>query len=233
MKKLNSYIIISTIIIISACGQTNTRKVQKDGIIYNEKAVVAPTENMTAMENYNAGYKAFQAENYKKAISFYKQAISLDSKYVDAYDNCGLSYRRLGNLDSAAYFYKKSIEINPSGQIAHGNLAIVYSTKGENENAIKEYKEISKYNPNDPEAPYGIAGIYLDLKQYDKALVFALKAVKLCEKYQPRYIGDAYYYVGLCYLNLNNKDEANEFMQRAILAGTPVPKEIKIKLGLK
>lgn len=231
MKKINYYIIISTII-ISACGQINKRKAPKDGIIYDEKAVVAPTENMTAMDNYNAGYKAFQAEDYKKAISLYKQAISLDSKYVDAYDNCGLSYKRLGNLDSAAYFYKKSIEINPSGQIAHGNLAVVYSEKGQHENAIKEYKEISKYNPNDPEAPYGIAGIYLDLKQYDKALVSALKAVKLFEKYQPQYVGDSYYYVGLCYLNLNDKGRAKEFVEKAAQAGTPIPEEIKITLGL-
>lgn len=231
MKKVNYYIIISSII-ISACGQTNTRKAPQDGIIYDEKAVVAPTENMTAMDNYNAGYKAFQVEDYQKAIKLYRKAILLDPKYVDTYDNCGLSYRRLGNLDSAAYFYKKSIEIKPSGQIAHGNLAIVYSTKGEHENAIKEYKEISKYNPNDPEAPYGIAGIYLDLKQYNKALVSAQKAVELFQKYQPQYVGDAYYYVGLCYLNLNNKSKAKEFMERAAREGTPVPGDIKTNLGL-
>lgn len=211
---------------ITTFGQTISRGETKDGIKYDEKALNSPTDKLTAAENYNNGYLAFQTGNYNKAIRYYRKAIQFDPKYTDAYDNCGLSYRRLNKLDSAAYFYKESIKINPKALIAHANLAIVYSEQGKLEEAIKEYEEISKYNPNDPEAPYGIAGIYLQAKQYDKALTAAKRSAELFEKYQPMYVGDAYYYVGLSYLYLNDKKNAKEYIQKAKQKGTQVPSDI-------
>lgn len=223
--KIKNYISVFTLIVaVSAYGQTNGNT--KDGIKYDEKALTSPTGNMTAAENYNNGYKAFHSGDYHKAISYYRKAIQLDPKYTDAYDNCGIAYRRLGNLDSAAYFYKESIKINPKAMIAHGNLAIVYTEQGKLQEAIKEYEEISKNNPNDPEAPYGIAGVYLQAKQYDKALVSAKRSAELFEKFQPQYVGDAYYYIGLSYLYLNDKQNAKEFFQKAKQKGTQVPAPI-------
>ncbi len=231
--KIINYSFTLLIILIISCGQADRKANTKDEIKYDEKPLTAPTEILTAAENYNNGYMAFQSNNYNKAIEFYRKAILLDPNFIDAYDNCGLSYRRLGNLDSAAYFYKASIKIDPTAVIAHGNLAIVYSEKGDLENAIKEYEEISKYHPNDPEASYGIAGIYLHSKQYDKALISAKKSAELFEKYAPEYVGDAYYYVGLSYFKLNDKKNAIKFMQKAIQKGTQVPKDILSELGLK
>ena len=233
MKTLNYISILLLAVTISACGQTNSKDNTVNGIKYNEKNLTAPTDNSTAGENYNNGYHAFQSGDYRTAIKYYRKAIGLDPKFVDAYDNCGISYRRLGNLDSAAYFYKESIKINPKTSIAHGNLAIVYTEKGDLENAIKEYEEIAKYNPNDPETPYGIAGIYLKAGQNDKALIAAKKAVELFEKYQPQYVGDAYYYVGLSYLRLNDKKNAKEYMQKAIQKGTSIPADIRVQLEAK
>lgn len=221
------YISILTLTVsITACGQTNSNDGTKDGIKYGEKPMTTPTDNMTAAENYNKGYMAFHSEDYRKAISYYRKAIQLDPKHTDAMDNCGIAYRRLGNLDSAAYFYKESIKINPKAMIAHGNLAIVYSDQGKLEDAIKEYEEISKYNPNDPEAPYGIAGIFLQAQQYDKALTAAKKSAELFEKYAPQYVGDAYYYVGLSYMYLNDKKNAKEWIQKAKQKGTSIPADV-------
>ena len=231
---IKNYIsILSLTVSISVCGQTNTNENNKDGIKFNERPPNSSTDNLSAKENYNIGYKAFHSEDYRKAISYYRKAIQLDPKFSDAMDNCGIAYRRLGNLDSAAYFYKESIKINPEGMVAHGNLAIIYSHQGKYEDAIKEYEEISKYNPNDPEAPYGIAGVYLIAKQYDKALISAKKSVELFEKYAPKYVGDAYYYVGLSYLKLNDKSNAKDYFQKAIEKGTSVSADLKAKAGMK
>lgn len=233
MKRKNYISILALTVSITACGQTKPKDNTKDGIKYDEKSLTSPTDNPTAAENYNNGYRAFHSGDYNKAIKFYRKAIQLDPKYTDAYDNCGIAYRRLGNLDSAAFFYKESIKINPKATIAHGNLAIVYSEQGKLQEAIKEYEEISKNNPNDPEAPYGIAGIYLQAKQYDKALVSAKKSSVLFEKYAPQYVGDAYYYVGLSYLKLNDKKNAKEYIQNALQKGAQVPANILTEVGLK
>lgn len=225
--KIQTYIpfLIFSVSLIS-CGQTKSNDNSNDGIKFDEKPLAAPTDNSTAADNYNKGYKAFHSDDYKKAIKYYRKAIELDPKYIDAYDNCGIAYRRIGSLDSAAYFYKKSIEINPKASISHGNLAVVYSEQGKLQEAIKEYEEIAKYNPNDPEAPYGIAGIYIQMEKYDKALPIAKKSAELFEKYQPEYVGDAYYYVGLSYLYLRDKKNAKIYIEKASKKGTQVPLEI-------
>ncbi|MGZ3883631.1 MAG: tetratricopeptide repeat protein [Bacteroidia bacterium] len=203
------------------------------GIKYGEKAVVSKSTNPMAVETYNNGYAAFKARDYKKAVSFYREAIALDPGYVDAYDNCGLAYRRLGNVDSAVYFYKASIKIYPKGSTAHGNLALLYSEKKEHDNALKEFDELAKCNPNDPEAPYGKAGVYLDMGKYDKALAAAKQSAVLFEKYHPQYAGDAYYYMGLSYFQLNDKANAKVYMQKAIDKGTKPPAPILSELGIK
>jgi len=226
MKKPTFISLLILSVSLSGCGQTNSNENSKDDIKFNEQAQTSPTKNLTAAENYSKGYNAFHSDDYIKAIKYYRKAIKQDPNYIDAYDNCGVAYRRMGNLDSAAYYYKKSIQINPKTSIAHGNLAIVYTEQGKLQEAIQEYGEISKYNPNDPEAPYGIAGLYIQMKQYDKALPIAKKSAELFEKYQPQYVGDAYYYVGLSYLYLKENKNAKEYFYKAIQKGTQVPQDI-------
>ncbi|HTA62992.1 MAG TPA: tetratricopeptide repeat protein [Bacteroidia bacterium] len=210
----------------------NNDKVE-NGIKYDESAVVASTKDLSAATSYNIGYAAFHSGNYKQAIKLYRKAIEIDPKYVDAYDNCGLSYRRLGILDSAEYFYKESIKIYPQGTTSHGNLAIVYTERGQNDKAIQEYEVLAKYNPNDPESYYGQAGVYIDMKEYDKAIPLAKKSIDLFEKYKPEYAGDAYYYVGLAYLKLKDKVKAKEYINKAVQKGSTPPPNIMAELESK
>lgn len=233
---MNYYACILLLLTMSSArglSQTSSAvKAPESGIKYGEKGKVARSANPLAVENYNSGYKAFKARDYKTAVAHYRQAIALDADYVDAYDNCGLAYRRLGNIDSAVYFYKASIALYPKGSTAHGNLALLYSEKKEHAKALKEFDELAKCNPNDPEAPYGKAGVYLDMGKYDKALASAKRSVTLFEKYHPQYAGDAYYYVGLAYFQLHDKVNAKLYMQKAIEKGTKPPVPILAELGI-
>ena len=138
---------------ITSCGQDNKNN---GDTRFEKKALSSPTTREDASQFYNDGYKAFHSNDFPKAIDLYKKAIAIDPQFTDAYDNCGLSYRRLGNLDSAEIYYKKSTALNPKAMIAHANLAIVYIDKGNLDAAMNEYNEIKKYNPNIYEFPMTI-----------------------------------------------------------------------------
>ena len=50
---------------------------------------------------------------YDSAIRDYTKAIELDPKFVDAYNNRGLSYDNKKEYDSAIRDYTKAIELDP------------------------------------------------------------------------------------------------------------------------
>lgn len=67
---------------------------------------------------YNAGYTAFQAQNYEEAIVAFKRAIEYDSTHGDAWYNLGNAYRLNGNNEEAIAAYEKFIELLPETERA-------------------------------------------------------------------------------------------------------------------
>ena len=69
----------------------------------NEKSL---SNNPLASEYYNKGLDAFDAEDYNKAITFYKKAVTVDPDFAFAYDNMGVCYRKLNQFDDAIKLMK-------------------------------------------------------------------------------------------------------------------------------
>jgi superkiller protein 3 len=222
-------VIIIALTIGSSQAQTGTRQVDTR---YAETELSSPTSNEEARKLYNSGYRYFHSGNFNTAILNYKAAIALDSNYSDAYDNCGLSFRRLRQLDSAKYYYKKSIEINTKGTIARGNLALIYVEENKLDSALSQSEQIKKINPEDPEGFYCAADVYIRMKKYEQALENALEAMRLFEIHNPAYLSDAEYYVGLAYYHTGNLDNAKLYMKKAYLNGGRIPEEYLTKLGI-
>lgn len=79
-------------------------------------------------------------------------------------------------------------------------------------NAAKEYEEALKVDPENAYATLLLGMTYANLKDYDKALQYAEKAVQL----QPGFT--AYYNLGLIYANKNEAKKALEALDKALLA---------------
>lgn len=168
--------------------------------------------------------------DFDNAKKFYLKAIKSDDKYVEAYDNIGLVYRRLGDLDKAIEYYKKSIQLYPNGIMAHQNLAAVYGMKKDYSSAIDEYHNILKISPNDPEGYFGIANSYMMLTQYDDALINAKKALELYEQTKSPHLGDGYYLIGMIYYYKGDKVNAKEHIQLAKNKGAKIHPKLEEEL---
>ena len=79
-------------------------------------------------------------------------------------------------------------------------------------NAAKEYEEALKVDPENAYATLLLGMTYANLKDYDKALQYAEKAVKL----QPGFT--AYYNLGLIYANKNETKKALQALDQALAA---------------
>ena len=185
-----------------------------------------------ARDSYNLGSRADDKKDYKQAVIHYKEAIRLDPKYVQALDNCGLSYRKMGDLKSAEYYYQESIKVNPHSIAPHMNMAFIHSLRGEHEKALNDYQAVININPNDPEGFYGIAHISLLQKKYQKALEASQKATSLYALHNPELLNEGYLSIGLSYLGLKDKKNAKKWIKASIKKGQVVDPQTLEKAGL-
>ena len=72
-----------------------------------------------AVKYYNEGMKAYQNNDFEKAVMNLTKAIAFDAKNRDAYYNLGNAYRQLEKTEEAIEVYQKIIELFPSTSVAN------------------------------------------------------------------------------------------------------------------
>ena len=87
-----------------------------------------------------------------KAIADYSEAIRLSPKYIQAYYNRGISYRKKGEFDKAIADYTEAIRLDPKEPDAYFNRGGAYEKKGDMEKAIADFDESCRLNPSRPGA---------------------------------------------------------------------------------
>jgi tetratricopeptide (TPR) repeat protein len=175
----------------------------------NDKSV---SSNPKAMELYTKGIKEAEKENHKKAIDYFESALKIDDQFAFAWDNLGLSYRKLGNYEKALEAYKKSIEIDPKGAMPLQNIAIVYQYQKEYQKAIESYQKLIDLDKNNPEIYYGIGQVYaFYLKDYEKALDNMCKAYNLYIEQKSPYRTDAESIINTIYSEMKKIGKEAQF----------------------
>lgn len=160
------------------------------------------SDNEDAVEYYTKAVNSSKKEDWNGAIKNYKLALEKDPKFVYAWDNLGICYRRIGDYDKAIDAYKKSVAIDPTGKMPLQNIAIAYIYKKEYQKAIDAYLDLDKIHPNDAEVYYGIGQIYaLHLENNEKGLDYISKAYKIYTQQKSPYRTDAEKILGIIYNN--------------------------------
>ncbi|WP_299179387.1 tetratricopeptide repeat protein [uncultured Chryseobacterium sp.] len=167
-----------------------------------------------ALEFYNKAIDASSKEDWKEAIKNYKLALEKDPKFVYAWDNIGVCYRRIGEYDNALNAYKKSLEIDPKGKVPLQNIAMTYIYKKEYQKAIDSYMALDKVYPGDAEVYYGIGQIYYEyLKENEKALDYMAKAYNVYTKQKSPYRSDAETIIGYIYKKMKDGGKTEKFKE--------------------
>ena len=126
------------------------------------KLVKRPTENLEAYNLYLQGryfWNKRTAEEIRKAIDFFNQAIERDSHYALAYvglADCYLLLPSYGRfpirevLPKAKEAVSRALEVDDTLAEAHTSLAAVIESEGAAADAEREYKRAIELNPNYP-----------------------------------------------------------------------------------
>jgi len=111
---------------------------------------------LRARDQLNKGVNAYKNAKYEEAINHFQQAVSLDPTLLNA---------RLYLATAFAQQYIPGADAPDNNKMA--------------EQAIDQYKEVLQRDPKNVNSVKGIAYLYLQMKQFDKAKEFYRKATEL------------------------------------------------------
>lgn len=172
------------------------------------------SKNNTALDLYQKAIDASKQENWKEAIQNYEQAVKIDPKFIYAWDNLGICYRRVEEYDKALNAYKQSLAIDPKGKMPLQNIAITYVYKKEYQKAIDAYGDFDKMYPGDPEVYYGMGQVYFThLKNNEKGLDNICKAYRIYSEQKSPYRSDAEKMIGYIYKSMKEEGKTDKFKE--------------------
>lgn len=84
---------------------------------------------------------------FNHALVQYKLAIESNPNFIEAYNDLGCLYLKLGRLDEAIVALDQALRINPSFAKAYYNLGVVYAEKRKDDKAIFFWKKALDIDP--------------------------------------------------------------------------------------
>lgn len=144
-------------------------------------------------------YKAYNSQNYKKAIELYSSL----PETTDTLLGMAGAYQGLKDENSALKCYQKALYLNPNNSDIAYSMGAIYANAQDYEEAKKFFEKALSINPQNTMAKEGVADMnevlsqnnvveavkLLDNKEYDKSLELLNKAIS-----QNPNNPDAYYY---------------------------------------
>lgn len=182
---------------------------------------------------------------FLEAVASYKKAIAADKKFDSAHIALAELYLRISQNDSAVKVLNAAIKNKPAFVKAHELTGKIYRDYIKNSTiALLHYSNAVKYDSTNKETWYSLAWCSNDLKKYEDAVNYAIKALNIDNSYKPAYNEMAHafrklgnykealdvfrqrinisvqeqplYYSGLCYVELNDKEGAKKIYDELV-----------------
>ncbi|MBN3922249.1 tetratricopeptide repeat protein [Nostoc sp. NMS4] len=120
-----------------------------------------------------------QADDFKFAELYYRQAIALQPNLVQAHNNLGEVLQKQGRLNDALKSYEQALKINPDYAYAYHNLGYFFQQKGNFEQAIEAYEKALSILPDFAASYNNLGNIFKIQNRIDAAIESYQKALKL------------------------------------------------------
>ena len=175
------------------------------------------TFSLDALKIYSLGVQQQRKGNWLQAISFYRQAITLDPEFSSAYVGASSSYSNTNQPKLAAEFAAKAFELKDNVseleklRISHFYYAYV---TGELDQRIETLEILRRIYPRVTTSLNNLADCYMQLGDFDKAIEACRKSLK--EKPNSAV---SYDNLAISLLHKNEFDESKKTCEEAIANG--------------
>ncbi len=116
-------------------------------------------------------------KNYQEAIVSFKNALSLNPNFSEAYNNLANANKLINNNDEAIKNYQKSIEKDKKNLTAYFNLAVLLKDNKNYKESKKIYEKILKEDENNLTAKHDLGAIESVLGNFQTARKYFVDAI--------------------------------------------------------
>jgi tetratricopeptide (TPR) repeat protein len=153
-------------------------------------------------------------QDFQQAVVHFESALKIDPLFAFAWDNLGLSYRKLNNYDKAIEAYNSSLKVDPNGLTPLQNIAVAYEFKKQYDKAIDAYERLSKVDKDNPEVYYGMGRLYVVyLEDYENGLQNLCKAYNIYTDQKSPYRTDAESMISMAYREMKKQGKEKRFTE--------------------
>ena len=171
---------------------------------------------------FERGNKFVESGSLPRAKQEYEKALKIYPKHLDVLYNLGVVCERLGQKGEAIDQYKRYLEIKADDADVWTQIGVLYDETGGKKEARTAYEKALTVNPKFGRAHHNL-GVLLkeegDLKAAEEHLATFVKL----EEAAGRQNGDAYYSLGILYLQELREKDAKMLLQKAIDIDPSVP----------
>lgn len=144
-------------------------------------------------------------------------------KALEIYTKLGIKYLQKRNMEDASRTLNRAYDIDPDDPRVNNALALFYTAENEPTQVVKHYEAALKEDPGFSTARNNYAAFLYEREEYGKALEQLKVAVK-DYTYTRRF--QSFENMGLCYLRLDQPEEAEKAFQRALQLNPRMPKSL-------
>ena len=188
----------------------------------------------------------YKYAKFDKAMSIAQEKLELDkglfgeysADVATGYNNIGLVYYRQGNYPVALEYYNKALEIelaifgkrHPAVATSYNNIGAVYDSQGNYPAALEHYNKaleiklaiFGECHPDVANSYNGIGGVFYSQGNYPAALEHYIKSLDIYwnifgERHSQ--VGDVCLNIAVTYLEMEDEENAIEYMKMGAAAG--------------
>ena len=159
------------------------------------------------------GERFLRANDNTRALQQFLKALELNPDDPYLHFDLGYTYELKGMIDKAEFHYEEAIRLKPDYSDAYNNIGLIYARSGRDDLAIEAYKKaldnIIYLNPQ--RAHFNLGVVYLNRKEYHKAVEQFEEATNLVPDY-----AEAYVNLGRAYEGLHMDRQARRSYEKAV-----------------
>jgi len=196
-------------LLLSAKALTQENIFDKAILQYQAVLKISPS-HLVALEQLGDLYMKQESKDYIKAINIYQHLLDINPKNTSVEEKLIKALSHTDKTTITIFMSSDYLNTHLYNSDIQKILANAYYANADYKNAIPAYKRVLQMDPEDRSTLESISMAYIQLKEFNKALIYLNKLIKRFSRNKTYYLQ-----IALCHAQVKNGKESVQTLSRA------------------